>query len=178
MKFFPAFLSLGGRRCLVVGGGELAARKIRLLLRAGAEVTVVAPKAGAEIAELAARGEIAWIRRRFVADDVRGSAVVHGATGRAAVDAGVSAAAYAAGIQVNVVDRPELSSFTVPAIVDRDPVVIGISSGGTAPVLARRLRTTVEALLPARLGRLARFAASFRTSVKAIIPDAAARLRF
>ena len=178
MKYFPAFLSLEGRRCLVVGGGELAARKLRLLRKAGARIVVVAPKAGVEIADLATRGEIDWVRRGFVAGDVNGAAVVHGATGIEEVDARVAEAAAAAGIPVNVVDRPEISSFITPAIIDRDPVVIGISSGGTAPVLARRLRETLEELLPARLGRLARFAESFRTSVAATIPDAAARLRF
>ena len=100
------------------------------------------------------------------------------ATGLEDVDRWVSDAAQAVGIPVNVVDRPELCSFIAPAVVDRDPVVIGISTGGAAPVLARRVREAIERLLPARLGHLARFAESFRTAVAATLPAGRARLRF
>ncbi len=178
MNYFPAFLDLNEIPCLVVGGGERAAQKVRLLLKAGAKVTVVAPRAGAEIAGLVGEARLQLVRRGFVAGDVLGRAAVISATGLSEVDARAAEAARDAGVPVNVVDRPDLSSFIVPAIVDRDPVVIGISSGGTSPLLARRVRARIEALLPARLGRLARFAASFRTAVKAVIPDAGARLRF
>ncbi len=178
MKYFPAFLDLSGRPALVVGGGELAARKVRLLLKAGARVTVVAPHIGAELAQLAAEGTLRIIQRGFVAGDVRGKALVHGATGRAPVDERVAEAARAAGVPVNVVDRPDLSSFIMPAIVERDPVVIGISTDGAAPLLARRIRVAIEALLPARLGRLARFAESFRGSLRATMPEARDRRRF
>jgi len=178
VRYFPAFLDLNGRSALVVGGGEPAARKVRLLLRAGARVTVVAPRIGAELAQLAAQGALRVVGRGFVAGDLRGQAVVLATTGRAPVDERVAEAARTAGLPVNVVDRPDLSSFIMPAIVERDPVVIGICTGGAAPVLARRIRAAIEALLPARLGRLARFAESFRGSVRATIPDARARLRF
>ncbi len=178
MRYFPAFLDLADRSCLVVGGGDAAARKVRLLRKAGAAVRVVAPRVGLELAALAARGELSLVRRGFVAGDVRGCAVVHAATGLAEVDARVAEAASGAGVPVNVVDRAEISSFIVPAIVDRDPVVVGISTGGAAPVLARRLRAEIEVRLPARLGVLARFAESFRASVAALLPAPAARLRF
>ena len=178
MRYFPAFLDLKGRRCLVVGGGSAAASKARLLLKAGAEVTVVAPAIGNDIAELAARGMLTAMPRCFAPDDVAGCALVHGATGSEAVDTAVSSSAHAAGIPVNVVDRPDLSSFVMPAIVDRDPIVVGISTGGASPVLARRLRETIEGLLPSRLGRLARFADKFRDGVRANFADASARRRF
>jgi uroporphyrin-III C-methyltransferase/precorrin-2 dehydrogenase/sirohydrochlorin ferrochelatase len=178
MSYFPAFLDLDGRSCLLVGGGQTAARKLRRLLKAGARVTVVAPEVEDEIAALAAAGEVTLQRRPFLVDDVAGRAVVQSATGREAVDRRVSDAAQAAGVQVNVVDRPELCSFIAPAVVDRDPVVIGISTGGAAPVLARRVRESIERLLPARLGRLARFAESFRGAVAATLPEGRARLRF
>jgi uroporphyrin-III C-methyltransferase/precorrin-2 dehydrogenase/sirohydrochlorin ferrochelatase len=178
MNHFPAFLDLDGRRCLLVGGGEIAARKLRLLLKARAVVTVVAPQVGDEIADLAARGEVRWIRRGFAPEDVSGQAVVLAATGLAEVDERVAAAAHAAGRPVNVVDRADLSSFIVPAIVDRDPVVVAISTAGTAPVLARRLREQIESLLPAGLGRLARLAGSFRGAVRANLADGNARRRF
>src|SRR5690606_9845607 len=175
MNHFPAFLNLDGRRCLLVGGGEVAARKLRLLLKARAVVTVVAPRVGDEIAGLAERGEVRWIRRGFAPEDVSGQAVVLAATGLAEVDERVAAAAHAAGRPVNVVDRADLSSFIVPAIVDRDPVLVAISTAGTAPVLARRLRAQIESLLPAGLGRLARFAGSFRGAVLANLADGNAR---
>ena len=178
MRYFPAFLDLKDRPCLVVGGGAPAARKARLLVKAGARVTVVAPRLGPEAEDLAAQGALRLVRREFVAGDVGGRAAVVSATGLGEVDTRVAEAARAAGVPVNVVDRPGLSSFVVPAIVERDPVVIGISSGGTSPVLARRLRARIEALLPARLGRLARFAESFRASVRAVIPEPAQRQRF
>jgi uroporphyrin-III C-methyltransferase/precorrin-2 dehydrogenase/sirohydrochlorin ferrochelatase len=186
MKYYPAFMNLSGRPVLLVGGGEPAARKLRLLLKAGARVTAVAPRINTEIAELAETGAetgaktggVTLRRRRFRPADLEGQRLVIGATGLPAVDAEVSHAAEAAGLAVNIVDRPELSTFITPAIVDRDPVVIGISTGGAAPVLARRIRATIEALLPSRMGRLASFAESFRSAVAALIPDGRSRRIF
>jgi uroporphyrin-III C-methyltransferase/precorrin-2 dehydrogenase/sirohydrochlorin ferrochelatase len=178
MRYYPAFLDLVGRSCLVVGGGETALAKLRLLRKAGARVTLVAPRALPEIEALAEAGEIERIRRGFVAGDVAGRALVQGASGIAEVDRRVSEAARDAGLPVNVVDRTGLSSFITPAIVERDPLVIGISTAGTAPVLARQLRARIEALLPAHLGRLARFAEGFRGAVRATIGEPAERRRF
>ena len=178
MRYFPAFHDLSARPSLVVGGGELAARKLRLLLKADAQAVVVAPSACAEIAELAARGAVVWHKRPFRAQDAAGTALVIGATGLTAIDEAVSAAAQMAGVPVNVVDRPDLSSFITPAIIDRDPLVIGISSGGDAPILARQIRARLESLLPANLGRLARFAGAFRGAVSAQIADGQQRRRF
>ncbi|MEO3429061.1 siroheme synthase CysG [Pelagibius sp. CAU 1746] len=178
MRYFPAFHDLTARPSLVVGGGEAAARKLRLLMKAGARPVVVAPKAVAEIAALARRGEITWHPRAFRAGDVAGCGLVIGASGLAAVDAAVAETARSRGVPVNVVDRPDLSSFITPAIIDRDPVVIGISSGGDAPILARQIRARLETLLPANLGRLARFAGAFRGAVAAQIGDGLQRRRF
>ena len=174
MEYFPIFLDLKNRPALVVGGGELALRKLRLLQKAGAQVTVVAPRIAAEI-----EGSGAALKRRgFVDGDVGGQAIIFAATGLEAVDDRVATAARQAGLPVNVVDRPRESSFIVPAIVERDPIVVAISSGGAAPVLARRLREAIERLLPSRLGRLACFAESFRSAVRGLRPDATARRRF
>src|SRR5262245_52036899 len=178
MNYFPAFFDLRDRRALIVGGGEPAARRLRLLRKAGARVTVVAPRVNEEIAAAIADGAITAIQRGFVSGDVNGQTVVFAATGLAEVDARVAEAARAVGVPVNVADRAELSSFIVPAIVERDPVVIGISTGGTAPVLASRVRESIERLLPSRLGRLADFAASFRRGVRATVPNSANRFRF
>lgn len=177
MSYFPLFFDLSHRPALVVGGGELAARKVRLLRKSGARITVVAPRLGAELSGLAAAGDVAHRRRGFVAGDVGGQKIVIAATGIDAVDTRVSEAARQAGIPVNAVDRRDLSDFIVPAIVDRDPVVVAISSSGAAPVLARRLRERIEAMLPSRLGDLARFAEQFRSTVAALVP-APARRRF
>ena len=178
MNYFPAFFDLKERPALIVGGGEAAARRLRLLRKAGAKVTVVAPRIGEEIAAAVAEGGVAVRQRGFVSGDVNGQTAVFAATGLAEVDARVAEAAKAVGVPVNVADRAELSSFIVPAIVERDPVVIGISTGGAAPVLASRLREAIERLLPARLGRLADFADTFRTAVKATVPSATSRFRF
>ncbi|WP_422365793.1 siroheme synthase CysG [Pelagibius sp.] len=178
MRYFPAFLDLSSRTSLLVGGGELALRKLRLLLKADARVTLVAPRLSAEMAELADDRRVEWMCRPFMAADVQGRALAIAASGKAEVDEDVAAAAQAAGVAINVVDRPDLCSFITPAIIDRNPLVIGISSGGDAPILTRQLRAKIEALLPARLGDLTRFAGSFRSAVGATITEGAARRRF
>ena len=176
MDYLPLFVDLRQRRALIVGGGEQAAQKLRLLRKAGARVTVVAAAPVAEILELAQTGEIGIEGRPFAVADIEGCVVVISAD--PVSDEAVSAAAHAANIPVNVVDRADLSNFLVPAIVDRSPIVVGISSGGAAPLLARLLRTRLESLLPARLGELAAFAARFRTAVRGLIGDARGRRRF
>jgi uroporphyrin-III C-methyltransferase/precorrin-2 dehydrogenase/sirohydrochlorin ferrochelatase len=178
MDYLPIFLKIAGRKALVVGGGPVAARKVAWLREAGARVTIVAPKTTAALAELARAATIEWRAREFVAADLRGHALVIAATNDAALNRRIHLLANDANLPVNVVDCPELCSFIVPSIVDRSPVVIAISSGGAAPVLARLLRARLEALLPQALGRLARLAAGFRKRVKARLPDAAARRRF
>jgi uroporphyrin-III C-methyltransferase / precorrin-2 dehydrogenase / sirohydrochlorin ferrochelatase len=174
MDYFPIFLDLKGRPALIVGGGEPAARKLRLLQKAGAVVSVVARHPVAEIETSGAR----IIRRGFVAGDVRGQTIVFAASEDEALDDRVAEAARAANIPGNVLDRAAASSFVLPAIIERDPVVIAISSGGAAPVLTRRLREAIERLLPARLGSLARFADSFRGAIRGLLPDALGRRRF
>jgi len=178
MRYFPAFTNLDGRPCLVVGGGETAARKVRLLRRARAHVVVVAHSLNAELAELAADGAITHIRREFRAGDVPGKALVIAGTDLGAVDEAVADVARVANVPVNAVDRPWASTFITPAIVDRDPLVIGISSGGAGPVLARQIREKLEAMLPARLGRLATFAEGFRDAIADKLSPGPARLRF
>lgn len=178
MRYFPAFIELRGRPALVVGGGDAAARKAELLVRAGADVAVVAIEPGADLLALAETGRVTLTERVFRAADVSGRAVVVAATGDERTDTAVSDAAGRAGIPVNVVDVPALSTFIVPAIVDRDPLTVAISSGGASPVLARTVRARIEALLPAGLGRLARFAEGFRRAVRGTITDGAERRRF
>jgi uroporphyrin-III C-methyltransferase / precorrin-2 dehydrogenase / sirohydrochlorin ferrochelatase len=175
MDYLPIFLQLRGRPALVVGGGRVAARKVDLLRRTGARITIVAPDLLDELRELAAKGELRHIETVFAPSHVIGIAAVVAATGLTEVNAAVSAAAREQNIPVNVVDDPAISTFIFPAIVDRSPILIAISSGGQAPVLARRIREQMEALLPARLGALARFMGDRRKAVKRALRTAARR---
>jgi len=177
MRYFPLFADLAGARVLIAGGGEPAAQKVRLLRKTAAHLTVVAETATAEIARLGQLGAISHIPRAFEARDVEGMRLVFSATGDAALDARVAAAAEAEGIPVNVVDGPDLSTFLVPAIVDRAPVTVAIGTEGAAPVLAREIRSRLEALLPANLGTLAGRARDLRRRIAGAIPDARARRR-
>jgi uroporphyrin-III C-methyltransferase/precorrin-2 dehydrogenase/sirohydrochlorin ferrochelatase len=178
MRYLPLFADVADRPCLVVGAGPVALRKVELLLRTRARVTVVAPRAIAEVDHLARDGKIELQRRVFAREDVDGRALIYSATGIAAVDAAVAAEAKRAGVPVNVVDAPELCDFITPAIVDRSPIVVAVSSGGGAPVLARQVRALIEALLPSNLGRLAAYAESIRSAVKVWLPEARARRGF
>lgn len=177
MEHFPVFFRLAGRPALLVGGGDAAVRKLRLLRRAGARVTVVAPEVDAEIAALADSGDVEVVRRAFRSADLKDRALVIAAT-ESGQDDCVAEAACDAGIPVNAVDRPELSTFIMPAIVDREGIVVAISSGGAAPVLARRIRERIESMLPDRVGGLARFAERYRGAVEAAIPAGPRRRHF
>jgi uroporphyrin-III C-methyltransferase/precorrin-2 dehydrogenase/sirohydrochlorin ferrochelatase len=163
---------------LVVGGGEAAARKVRLLSKTSARITVVAETVTEELSELAARGAIAVLPRAFLSRDLYGPRLVYAATGDGLRDRTVARAAKARGILVNVVDAPALSTFITPAIVDRDPVTVAIGTEGAAPVLARQIKTLLETLLPANLGTLARRARDLRKTVARAVADPHRRRRF
>lgn len=178
MEYFPIFLRLAGEPALIVGGGEVAARKVDLLLRAGATVSVVAPELTDALAERARAGQIEYLAEEFRPEMLDGKRLVIAATDKHSVNAWVAHQAERRNIPVNVVDDRELSRFIVPAIVDRSPVVVAVGSSGDAPVLTRRLREKLESFLPQRLGLLAKLAGSLRSSVKARIESGAARRRF
>ncbi len=167
MDFLPIFLDVREQPCLVVGGGEVAARKCGLLLRAGARVTVLAPALDASLAADLAAARIAHRQARFREEDLEGITVVIAATSDDAVNRAVAAAAKARRIPVNVVDQPALCSFILPSIVERAPLIVAVSSGGASPVLARLLRARLESFIPAGYGRLAGLAGAFRDRVKA-----------
>jgi uroporphyrin-III C-methyltransferase/precorrin-2 dehydrogenase/sirohydrochlorin ferrochelatase len=174
MSYFPIFLKLSGARVLVVGGGEVATRKIRLLLPRQAHIHVVAAELNEELGSLVTQGAIHHAACEFVALQVQGCRLVIAATDDAALNRAIAAAADAANVPVNVVDDPELSSFITPSIVERAPITVAISTGGAAPVLARRLRERIEALLPAAYGQVAAFMEKHRARVKQL-PQAARR---
>lgn len=167
MDFFPIFMKLRERRCVVIGGGEVALRKVGMLLKAGARVTVVAPQLCAELSGWHTGQKIEYLQGLFDPVDMEGAALVIAATNDADINRQVSVAAQSRNIPVNVVDAPELCTFIVPSVVDRSPLVIAISSGGAAPVLARMLRAKLETMIPAAYCRLAVLAAEFREQVKA-----------
>jgi len=177
-RYFPIFWDTDSGTALIVGGREDAARKIRLLLGAGARVKVVAPDTNAELDDLAAEDRIDLVRRPVTEQDIAAAALVISATANDAVDEFVSTAAQVHGVKVNVVDRPDLSDFTVPSIVDRSPVLVAISTAGTAPVLGRKIRAQIESTLAPNLGKLAEFAQSLRREVKEKIVDGTKRRTF
>jgi uroporphyrin-III C-methyltransferase / precorrin-2 dehydrogenase / sirohydrochlorin ferrochelatase len=175
MDYLPVFLSLKARRAVVVGGGHVAARKVDSLLKAGARVTVVAPRLLPQLAQRAAAGDLEHLPAEFAPAQLDGAALAVAATDEAEVNAAVSRAAQQRQIPVNVVDQPALSSFIFPAIIDRSPLVVAVSSAGSSPVLARRVRAQIEALLPARLGALARFMRERRQVVRRALAALARR---
>lgn len=175
MDYFPLFADLHGRPCLVVGGGEVALRKVRLLMAAGAAVTLSAPRLHPALEILLREGRIAHVPGEFRPALMSGQWLAIAATDDRTVNRRVWSEGNRRGVLVNSVDDPESSSFIVPAIVDRSPLVIAVSSGGAAPVLARRLRQWLETVLPQRLGELARLAGELRHKVKARLPAVARR---
>ncbi|PLW67193.1 siroheme synthase CysG [Pseudohalioglobus lutimaris] len=178
MQYLPVCLKLRNTPVLLVGAGSIATRKARLLLRAGSDLTVVAPEITDELKQLLASHGGTWQPQVYRETDLHGRYLVIAATPDAAINAQVSAQAQSLNIPVNVVDAPELCTFIFPSIVDRDPLIVAISSSGTSPVLARQLRHRLDAMLPAAYGRLAEYAGGLRSRVKRAIPEEGPRRLF
>jgi uroporphyrin-III C-methyltransferase/precorrin-2 dehydrogenase/sirohydrochlorin ferrochelatase len=178
VNYFPVFFDLRDLRVLVVGAGEVALRKVSLLERTGALIEVVAPEVIAELAVRAEAGSLTLRRREFRAEDLDGVRLVIVATSRRAINRRIASLCESRAIPVNVVDDKVASRFIVPAIIDRDPVLVAVSTGGASPVLARRLRERLEALLPQRLGPLALWLRELRSAAAERLRNTAARRRF
>jgi uroporphyrin-III C-methyltransferase/precorrin-2 dehydrogenase/sirohydrochlorin ferrochelatase len=178
MEFLPIFLDVKARRCVVIGDGADAARRAELLLAAGAAVTIVAPHPDAALARLLAAGRCRHRREAFRPEHLDGALLAMAASGDEALDREIADAASARSLPVNVHDRPALSSFIMPAIVDRAPVIVAVSTGGASPVLAQLLRARIEQALPAGLGALAERARALRERVRRRLPSPAARRAF
>jgi len=178
VDYLPIFADLKQRPVLVVGGGEIAARKIDLLLRAGAEVRVAAQSLSEEVAHLHRQAAIQWLSTSYHADQLDDVFLVIAATDDTVLNAQVYEDANLRRVLANVVDDQPKCSFIFPSIVDRSPIVVAISSSGTAPVLARMLREKLETLLPASLGKMAEIAGSWRERVKQRFNSMSARRRF
>jgi uroporphyrin-III C-methyltransferase/precorrin-2 dehydrogenase/sirohydrochlorin ferrochelatase len=178
MQALPIFMNINQRLCVVIGAGEVAARKVTMLLRAQASVTVYAPEICPTLADLVEAGRIRYQQARFADQQLSGACLVIAATNDLQVNTAVSLAAQANNIPVNVVDAPALCTFTMASIVERSPIVIAISSEGNAPVLARYLRSKIETMLPAGYGRIAAIAGEFRDKVKSKYATSQARRIF
>jgi len=179
MQYLPIFLDVRDKPCLVVGGGEVAVRKVTSLLRAGASVTVVSPALAEPLRQALVEDRAFTHQERSFEDlDLDGQMLVIAATAERGVNRRVAELAKARGIPVNVVDQGEESSFIMPSVIDRSPVVVAVSTGSASPVLARLLRTRLESVIPAGYGRLAELCARYRDRVKARFADQRDRRRF
>lgn len=178
MDYLPIFTKLEKRPCLVIGGGEIALRKVHLLLKSGAKVTVCSLAFHPKLEEKAQAGQIKIVQGPFSDDLLEDQWLVIAATNDKAVNEQVAQSAERRQLLVNVVDNPDISSFIMPSIVDRSPIIVAISSAGKAPVLARLIREKLEALLPMHIGRLATISGEFRHKVKQAISSVPLRRRY
>lgn len=178
MDYLPVFAHLKNRPVLVLGAGEIAYRKIQLLLEAGATVQLIARCVHAEVQALVDSEAVTWLKAEFEAEDVNRAVLTIAATNDAVLNQQVAQAGERYHRLVNVVDNKALCSFIVPAIVDRSPIQIAISTGGSSPVLARQLREKLEQELPAHLGAMAQLAQQYRPLVKSVLAEGAARRVF
>jgi len=178
MDYFPLFCHLQGRRCLLVGAGDVAERKARLLLEAGAELWVGAPAFSPAFREWAQQKAITLLPGPFDPEWLTGCWLVVAATSDDAVNKQVAEAAETQQIFCNLVDAPQAASAIMPSIIDRSPLMVAVSSGGRAPVLARLLRERLEAILPQHLGQLAQRAGTLRDRVKKQFGSLNARRHF
>jgi precorrin-2 dehydrogenase/sirohydrochlorin ferrochelatase len=174
--YFPVFLDLRGRRCLVVGGGAIGERKARDLLECGAHVTVVSPAVTSGLGSLVAAGLVRHRARKFLRSDVRDCALVIAATGSARVDDVVAAEARRRQALVNVVDRPAHCDFIVPSVLRRGELQIAVSTGGRSPALAREVRRRLEPLFGPELGEVVEHVGRERARARAAAPTPAARI--
>lgn len=177
MDFLPVFLRLQKQRVLLVGGGHVALRKAQLLIRAQAELTVVAPEICSELKALLVSPHVGH-QRAYHESDLEGVSLIVAATDDTLLNRRISQAANSRKLPVNVVDQPALCSFIFPSIVDRSPLLVAVSSGGSSPVLARLLRARLETLIPSAYGSLVNLMGRYRDSVKARIMNTRLRMRF
>jgi len=178
MRYLPAFADLHDKPCLVVGGGAVASRRIEWLKRCGAAVTVVAREAEPAVRQLSENGEITLIEKAYAGEPVAPYWLVVAATNDHDVNAAIAAQAAEEMRFCNVVDAPSLCSFIMPAIIDRDPVTIAVSTAGMSPVLARWIKGVIESLVPTRIGAFAQFLSSQRKRVSQRIADSTQRRHF
>lgn len=178
MDYLPIFIDLKQQDCLVVGGGDIAARKAGLLLKAQAKVTLVAPELAATARQLVENGDVQWLEARFEPSQLSNQRLVIAATDDDAVNVTVYETAKAKNILINVADSPDHCDFILASILDRSPIVIAVSSGGDSPVLARNLRARLETLIPPGYSKLGQLVGRYREAVKQKFSQISQRRRF
>ena len=178
MNYLPIFYELKEKACTIIGAGGIASRKADLLIMAGAQVTVISPVLGDEMSRYIEAGKVQWLDRPFQDGDLADSFLVIAATSDKSVNEQVAAEALALKIPCNVVDNPDMCSFIMPSIINRDPVQIAVSTGGASPVLARLIRTNLESCTPSAYGKLATLVDNYRNDVKNTFPKVEERRKF
>ncbi len=165
-SYSPVFLNISGRKCVVVGGGQVALRKVRTFLEHKAKVKVISPDLCSELSQLAESGEISVLRRGYQTGDLQGAFIAIVATNDSDINLRVAKEAQSAAVLVNVVDDPENSDFILPSYVRRGDVTIAISTAGRSPALARKIRTRLEKDFGDEYASLALLINEVRTEVK------------
>ncbi|MCW8329328.1 siroheme synthase [Photobacterium sp. SDRW27] len=178
MDFFPVFLRLENKKILVVGGGEVASRKVDLLLRAGADITLISPQLHQYLASLVDKDQLTWVKKDYQSDDVHGYHQVWATTDNRTLNHQIFCDADAKGIWTNVVDDPQHCHFITPSMIDRNPIQVAISSGGASPVLVRYIREKLETQLPQNLNLLAAFSGLQRPRIKQYFSTVDERRKF
>lgn len=173
--YYPVILNLEGRKCVIAGGGRVAARKARSLVDAGAQVVVVSPEIGDETRELVDTGRVRWIEDAFSPVRLDGAALAIAATGSAKVNERVHECAVANGVPVNVVDRPELCTFMVPSVVRRGDLILAISTSGKSPAVAKKVRKELEKTFGGEWAVYLQIMGEARERAASIIPEQEAR---
>ncbi|TLU59945.1 hypothetical protein FE810_16520 [Thalassotalea litorea] len=178
MQYFPIFLDADKLTAVIIGGGSVAARKLELVCKTAAKVIVVSPQINQTVKTLIDRHDIQWHQVQYDKTLIQHANLVIAATNDGKTNAQISADANALNILVNVVDSPELCTYITPAIIDRDPMLIALSSSGSAPILLQMLKSQIEQTLPSHYGKLAQFCGENRRQVQALINDFASRKSF
>lgn len=178
MQYFPVFLDANYINAVVIGGGDVAARKIELLLKTTNKITIISPAAASSVERLISEYKLAYLEREYSTGDLVGFNLAIAATDVVEINRNVASEGKALNILMNVVDEPDLCTYITPAIIDRDPMIVAMSSSGKSPVLIRMLREQIEKLMPEHYGRLADFSFKFRDHVKARIDSIKNRRHF
>ncbi|MCX7843472.1 MAG: bifunctional precorrin-2 dehydrogenase/sirohydrochlorin ferrochelatase [Clostridia bacterium] len=178
MSLFPVFIDIGGKKCVVVGGGSVAARKTQTLLMFDAAVTVISPGLSDGLCELLDKGRISFVNERYSKEALEGAFMVIAATDDSAVNAQIYLDAVEKGILVNVADCPEKCSFVFPSIVKRGDLVLGISTSGGFPALSKSIRRRLEKVFPESFGEILEVLKKYRLWAEKLLPDTVSRKRF
>ena len=166
MKYYPIFLDITGKKCVVIGGGDVAARKVKRLIESGAKVSVISPELAPELATLESAGEIEHIAARYDVQHLAGAVLIIGATDDDKINEAISNDARRLGMPVNIVDDPQKCDFILPSIVERGDLTIACSTGGSSPALARRLREELEAVYGEEYGFLLKLLGQLREKME------------